>query len=159
MHLGNGDITDWKITFVDTGLKANIGERLVKVKKYLEGEEMFFANYADGLTNLDFNEQFEFFKKSGKTACFLCSKPSQSFHVVKLAENNLVKELKYVRDSDVVINAGFFIFKHNIFDYIKDGEELVMEPFQRTDGKRTTHRLSAMTVLVHGHIQGTPGIK
>ena len=70
MHLKSGDITDWKITFVDTGLKSNIGERLVKVKKYLEGEEMFLANYADGLTNLDFNKQYEFFMKSGKIACF-----------------------------------------------------------------------------------------
>jgi glucose-1-phosphate cytidylyltransferase len=131
LHPEKGDLVDWKITFVDTGLKSNIGERLVKVKKYLEGEEMFLANYADGLTNLDFNEQLEFFKKSGKTACFLCSKPSQSFHVVKLAENNLVTELKYVRDSDVLINAGFFIFKREIFDYIKAHEELVMEPFQR----------------------------
>ena len=129
--LEKGDITDWKITLVDTGLKSNIGERLVKVKQYLEGEEVFLANYADGLTNLDFNEQFEFFKKSGKIACFLCSKPTQSFHVVKLAENNRVTELKYVRDSDVIINAGFFIFKQAIFDFIKDGEELVMEPFQR----------------------------
>ncbi len=136
LHLKSGDITDWKITFVDTGLKSNIGERLVKVKKYLEGEEMFLANYADGLTNLDFNQQYEFFMKSGKIACFLCSKPSQSFHIVELGENNLVTDLKYVRDSDVIINAGFFIFKQEIFDYIKDGEELVIEPFQRLMKKR-----------------------
>lgn len=131
LHLKSGDITDWKITFVDTGLKSNIGERLVKVKKYLEGEEVFLANYADGLTNLDFNKQYESFMKSGKIASFLCSKPSQSFHIVELAENNLVTDLKYVRDSDVIINAGFFIFKQEIFDYIKEGEELVIEPFQR----------------------------
>lgn len=64
LHLENGDITDWNVSFVDTGLKANIGERLLKVRKYLDGEEMFLANYADGLTNLDFNKQFEFFKEA-----------------------------------------------------------------------------------------------
>lgn len=131
LHLENGDIADWRITFVDTGLKSNIGERLLKVKRYLEDEEAFLANYADGLTDLDFNEQYAFFRKSGKTACFLCSRPSQSFHVVELGKDSLVRKLQFVRDSDVVINAGFFIFKRNIFDFIRDGEELVMEPFQR----------------------------
>ena len=46
------DIDDWKITFVDTGLTANIGMRLKTVQPYLEGEEMFLANYSDGLSDL-----------------------------------------------------------------------------------------------------------
>ena len=29
------------------------------------------------------------------------------------------------------INAGFLIFKNEFFNYIKDGEELVDEPFER----------------------------
>ena len=44
----NRDIDDWTITFADTGLNSNIGERLIAVRKYLEGEDIFFANYADG---------------------------------------------------------------------------------------------------------------
>ena len=52
IELQKSDIADWKITFVDTGLRANIGQRLKAVEKYLEGEEMFLANYSDGLTNL-----------------------------------------------------------------------------------------------------------
>jgi glucose-1-phosphate cytidylyltransferase len=131
LHLENSDIADWKISFVDTGLRSNIGQRLAKVKKYLENEEIFLANYADGLTNLYLPDQIEFFKKSGKTACFLCSKPSQSFHIVRLGEDSIVRELEYIRDSDVIINAGFFIFSRAIFGYIKDGEELVEAPFQR----------------------------
>ena len=50
--LENNDIEDWNITFVDTGLHANIGERLVAVRRYVEDEEMFLANYSDGLTDL-----------------------------------------------------------------------------------------------------------
>src|SRR5215467_843913 len=52
MTNGGRDITDWKITFVDTGLKSNIGQRLQAVEKYLQGEEMFLANYSDGLSGL-----------------------------------------------------------------------------------------------------------
>jgi len=55
LSLENNDIEDWNITFVDTGLHANIGERLVAVRRYVEDEEIFLANYSDGLTNLDLN--------------------------------------------------------------------------------------------------------
>ncbi len=37
LSLENNDIEDWNITFVDTGLHANIGQRLVAVRRYLEG--------------------------------------------------------------------------------------------------------------------------
>ena len=45
------DIDDWKITFVDTGLHSTIADRLRLVEPYLNGEEMFLANYSDGLTD------------------------------------------------------------------------------------------------------------
>ena len=38
------------------------------------------------------------------------------------------------READLWINGGFFAFKREIFDYLKDGEELVEEPFQRLIG-------------------------
>jgi NDP-sugar pyrophosphorylase family protein len=47
----NSDIDDWRITFVDTGVQANIGQRLRAVQPYVEGEELFLANYSDGLTD------------------------------------------------------------------------------------------------------------
>src|SRR5215475_6760042 len=45
------DIDDWKITFVDTGLRSNIGMRLKAVEPLLRDEEMFLANYSDGVTD------------------------------------------------------------------------------------------------------------
>lgn len=131
LHLEKCDITDWKITFADTGLRSNIGQRLKAVEKYLAGEDMFLANYSDGLTSLVLPNLIDFFVDSGKTACFLCVKPSQSFHVVSLKEGGLIHDIKYVRDSDILINGGYFIFRKEIFDYIRDGEELVQEPFKR----------------------------
>jgi len=131
IELQQSDIADWKITFVDTGLTANIGQRLKAVEKYLEGEDMFLANYSDGLTNCPLPELIDSVAKSGKIACFLCAKPSQSFHVVELEAGNSVKSIQSVRKSDIRINAGFFVFRKEIFNYIKPGEELVVEPFQR----------------------------
>ncbi|MCM0083333.1 glucose-1-phosphate cytidylyltransferase [Geomonas sp. Red32] len=129
--LEQSDIADWNITCVDTGLKSNIGQRFKAVEKYLAGEEYFLANYADGLCDLHLPDLVETFKKSGKVGCFLCVKPSQSFSVVSIGEGRRVEKIEYVQDSEMYINGGFFIFHRDIFQYINDGEELVVEPFQR----------------------------
>jgi len=125
------DIQDWKITFVDTGLQTNIGQRLKKVQHLLQGEELFLANYSDGLTNLPLPGMIEAFKQSGKVAAFVCAPPSQTFHVVKLSDGNRVADIVPVRESGLLINGGFFVFRNRIFDYLKEGEDLVAQPFAR----------------------------
>lgn len=131
LHLQNSDIADWGITFVDTGLRSNIGQRLKAVERYLSGDEMFLANYSDGVTNLSLPDMTDYFIRSGKIGCFLCVKPPHSFHVVTLNGDNRINSIQYVRNTDILINGGFFAFRKEIFDYIKPGEELVVEPFKR----------------------------
>ena len=131
IELQNSDISDWSITFVDTGIRANIGQRLMAVRKHLEDEEMFLANYSDGLTDYPLCRMIDIFKASQKTGCFLCVKPSQTFHVVKLGNDDCVESIQYVRSTDIVINGGFFVFRNEVFNYIGEGEELVEQPFQR----------------------------
>ena len=131
IQLSNSDIADWKITFVDTGLTSNIGQRFKAVEKYLEGEEVFLANYSDGLTDLHLPDMIDNFYKQDKIASFLCVKPSQSFHIVSTQENGVVNNILDVKEANIRINGGFFIFKKDIFNYINSGEELVCEPFQR----------------------------
>jgi len=85
-HLLKTDIHDWKITFADTGMKSNIGMRLKAVEKYLSDlgpEDMFLANYADGLSDAPLDKVIQFFKDSDKTACFICVKPQQTFHYIR----------------------------------------------------------------------------
>jgi glucose-1-phosphate cytidylyltransferase len=131
IHLYNHDIDDWKITFVDTGVNANLGQRLMAVRRYLDGEDEFMANYSDGLSDLDLNLYLDNFHKKGKVASFLCVRPSQSFHLVNFDEDGNVNELVPVGGSEIWINGGFFVFKKEIFNYMKEGEELVQEPFCR----------------------------
>ncbi len=128
------DIDDWKITFADTGLNSNIGMRLKAVEKYLDDlddNDIFMANYADGLSDAPLDKMLDFFIKSNKTACFLCVKPAQSFHYVHLEEDGTVNSIQDTTNTGLTVNGGYFIFKKRIFDYIGDGEELVHEPFQR----------------------------
>ena len=44
-------LTIGRSPFVDTGCRSTIADRLRLVEPYLEGEEMFLANYSDGLTD------------------------------------------------------------------------------------------------------------
>lgn len=131
LHLANSDIHDWKITFVDTGLNSNIGQRLQAVEKHLAGEEMFLANYTDGLTDLPLPKLIDYFSHLKKTACFLSIRPNQSFHVVSIQNGGAVRDIQDLGKSGIWINGGFFIFRHEIFRHINPGEELVHEPFQR----------------------------
>ena len=131
IHLYNHDIEDWKITFVDTGLSANIGQRLMAVRDHLDGDDEFMANYSDGLSDLDLNVYVDQFRQQNKTASFLCVRPSQSFHLVNFNGNGDVDGLLPVWKSEVWINGGFFIFQKDVFNYMREGEELVQEPFYR----------------------------
>jgi glucose-1-phosphate cytidylyltransferase len=130
-ELLSSDIADWKITFVDTGQSSNIGERLALVKEHLAGEEVFLANYADGLTDLPLPKQLEHFKQHGAVASFLCCKPNLSYHAVSTDPAGLVTGFSDIVESGVRVNGGFFVFRQEIFKYLHEGEELVLEPFQR----------------------------
>jgi glucose-1-phosphate cytidylyltransferase len=136
IQLANSDIDDWKIHFVDTGLTANIGQRLKAVEKYLDGEEVFLANYSDNLTDLPLQRLIDFFHKENKIAAFLCSRPNVSFHLVSASDDGSVQNIQDVIRSGFWINGGFFVFKKDIFKYIKPKEDLVMEPFQRLINER-----------------------
>lgn len=133
VELLHSDIHDWRITFADTGINSNIGQRLKAVEKYLEGEEEFLANYSDGLTDMFLPRQLQHFRQHDKIASFLCVRPNLSYHLVSLQHGNgsLVSEIHAINNGSVRINGGSFIFKRKIFDYIHDKEELVIEPFQR----------------------------
>ncbi len=133
LDLQNSDIQDWRITFADTGIESNIGQRLKAVEKYLEGETEFLANYSDGLTDLHLPQQIDHFRKHDKVASFLAVCPNMSYHTVSLeeGEGNLVSAIHAINNGSVRINGGFFIFKTSIFDYMRDKEELVNGPFER----------------------------
>jgi glucose-1-phosphate cytidylyltransferase len=131
MQLMNRDIEEWTITFADTGMQSNIGQRLRAVRHYLEGEEVFLANYADGLSDLPLPDAIAHFHAKKAIACFLTVKPSQSFDIVRTGPGDAVEALEHVTKADLWVNAGFFTLRHEIFDYLREGEELVYEPFQR----------------------------
>jgi glucose-1-phosphate cytidylyltransferase len=130
------DIEDWRITFIDTGTSSNIGQRLMRVRHLLAGEKMFLANYADGLSDLDLDKYLRWFEERGTIASFVSIPAPHTFHVVDADEEHHVRGLTLVSESKVRVNGGFFAFRTALFDYIHEGEELVVEPFARLARER-----------------------
>jgi glucose-1-phosphate cytidylyltransferase len=130
LQLLSSDIDDWNITFVDTGTLSNIGQRLKAVEPYLEGESVFLANYSDGLSDLALDSYIDHFLARDKVGSFLAVRPPQSYHLVSF-DGDLVAGVRPIGKSDLWVNGGFFVFRSEIFEHMRDGEELVEQPFQR----------------------------
>jgi len=136
VELMNRDLDDWKITFVDTGLHSNIGQRLMRVRKYVADEDVFLANYSDGVSDLPLDQLVADFHARNVVASFASVNSAHTFHTVTSDDEGTVTGMGPLRQSTVWINGGFFIFRRTIFDYINEGDELVEAPFERLIAKR-----------------------
>ena len=133
VELFNSDIQDWRITFADTGTNSNIGQRLKAVERYLEGEEEFLANYSDGLSDLPLPQQLAHFQPAREDRQLSVRATESELPHGFAAGGEMEPGLGHPRHQQraVRINGGFFVFKKKIFDYIREKEELVNEPFHR----------------------------
>jgi glucose-1-phosphate cytidylyltransferase len=122
---------DWRVTLIDTGVWRNIGQRLMAVRHLVEGEEVFLANYSDGLTDAPLPDMVDQLKKSGKVGCFIAVRPPFNFHLTEFDAQGTVTRMRSSCESEIWINGGYFVFRREIFDYMRPGEELVVEPFNR----------------------------
>jgi glucose-1-phosphate cytidylyltransferase len=136
IRLLNSDIDEWNITFADTGIQSNIAERLKAVEPHLAGEELFLANYADGLTDLWLPDYLDAFRRRSQLASFVAVRSPESFHVARIDDDDFCTAIEPIADADIWFNAGYFIFRPEIFGYINEGEELVEEPFARLVAER-----------------------
>ncbi|MGC2639230.1 MAG: sugar phosphate nucleotidyltransferase [Acidobacteriaceae bacterium] len=132
----NTDIDDWTVTFVETGATANVGERLKAVEPYLDGEEVFLANYGDGLSDVPLNLMMAEFERRDVIASLLLVQPTATLDLVHAEPDGCVSDICQLTRTDIWINGGFFIMRKEIFEHIMPGEELVREPLQRIIAKR-----------------------
>jgi glucose-1-phosphate cytidylyltransferase len=131
VQLFKTDISAWRITFVDTGLHSAIGERLRRVRRFVEDEEMFLANYADVFTNVPLPDMVSRFAATDAVISLLAVPPTSSHHVVDVDENGLITQVTPVRDLRQWENGGYFVIRPEIFDHLYEGEDLVEDAIVR----------------------------
>jgi glucose-1-phosphate cytidylyltransferase len=127
IELLGSDISDWRITFVDTGIDTAIGERLRRVRQYLCDDELFLANYGDVLTDAPMDAIVERVLASDAVGSILAVSPQDSFHVVEVGGDNRVSGFTPVARMNMRINGGYFVLRQSIFDYLNEGDDLVMD--------------------------------
>ena len=136
VELFKTDISDWRITFVDTGLHSEIGERLRRVRRFVEGEEMFLANYADVFTDAPLPDMISRFAASDAVVSLLAVPPQSSHHVVDIDDSGVITQVMPVRELRQWENGGYFVLRPEIFDYLHEGEDLVGDAIPRLVQRR-----------------------
>jgi glucose-1-phosphate cytidylyltransferase len=114
LELMSSDIDDWRITFVDSGLHANIGQRLLAVRKHVQDEELFLASYSDCVTDAPLPRLIEDFRSRGKTGSFLSVRPAVPGHFIAQQDNGLVRSITLPKESGLWVNSGYFILRPEI---------------------------------------------
>jgi glucose-1-phosphate cytidylyltransferase len=142
INMHSTDISDWNIAFIDTGLSSSIGERLMRVRQYVQDEEIFLANYADTLTDAPLDQMIDVFRASGATASMVAVPPVSTHHVVEIDDAGQVTGVREVRELMQFENGGYFILRQGIFDALVEGEDMVPEAFGRLlkEGKLIAQR-------------------
>ncbi|MCL2092337.1 MAG: glucose-1-phosphate cytidylyltransferase [Micrococcales bacterium] len=135
------DVSQWTITFCDTGADTAIGERLRRVRPHLGDDPVFLANYGDGLSDVDVNDLVARLP-ADHVGSLLAVRPQDSFHVVKIDDDDALIGLESVAEADMRVNGGFFVLRQEIFDYLDPGDDLVLDACVRAakDHRFTAHR-------------------
>ena len=134
----------WNVTLIDTGLNTQTGGRVLRAKKYV-GNEPFMLTYGDGVSDIDINKLVEFHKAHGKIGTMTSVQPEGRFGALVFDKMNSVNSfIEKPKGDGSWINAGFFVFEPEFFDYIKGGDSTILEraPFEdlAKDGELYTYK-------------------
>jgi glucose-1-phosphate cytidylyltransferase len=137
VELLSSDISEWRITFVDTGIDTAIGERLRRVRTHLDDDEVFLANYGDVLTDAPIDQLIEQTLATDAVGSLLAVPPEGSFHVVEIGDGSRISGFTPATEMNLRINGGYFVLRQAIFDYLWEGDDLVMDACVRAsaDGR------------------------
>ena len=123
-HLENGNEKDnFKITFVDTGLKTLPGERILLCKKYIPPSDThFMVTYGDGVTDLPINAVVAFNKKQKTMGTITGVHPRSKYGLVQVSSDSKVQSFVEKPILSDWVNGGFMIFHKKFFKYLEKGE-------------------------------------
>jgi glucose-1-phosphate cytidylyltransferase len=134
LHLGNGNVPellgdnreDWSITFANTGLETNTGGRIKRLEPYL-ADDLFFATYGDGVSDIDLRTLLEFHRSHGRVATVSVVQPRLTLGVLDVDGQQRVTRFEEKPLMNGWVNGGFFVFDRRIFGFLDDQTDLERE--------------------------------
>ncbi len=114
---------NFKITFVDTGLKTLPGERILRCQKYIPKKDThFMVTYGDGVTDLNIKKVFEFHKKQKTIGTITGVHPHSKYGLVQLSEDCKIKSFVEKPVLSEWVNGGYMVFHKTVFKYLEVGK-------------------------------------
>lgn len=122
MTVHNQHAEPWKVTLVDTGDHSMTGGRLLRVKKYLQDEDMFCFTYGDGVGNVNIHELVEYHKSHHKLATLTAVTPPGRFGALDINAGKIQSFKEKPKGDGALINGGFFVLSPKVIDLIHDDD-------------------------------------
>jgi glucose-1-phosphate cytidylyltransferase len=133
---------DWKVAVVDTGVETMTGGRLLRLRRWLEGEP-FMVTYGDGVGDVDIAALLRFHRAHGRLATVTAVRPPARFGGLVFDGDRVCEFSEKPQAAEGWINGGFFVFEPGVLDYL-DGDASVLEraPLERLarDGELHAYR-------------------
>lgn len=120
---------DFDVSFVDTGENTQTGGRIKRAEKEINSQT-FFANYCDGLSDINLHALLEHHKKMGRIATLTGVHPMSRFGIIEI-DSGLAKSFKEKPRLEGIVNGGYFVFNQRIFDYLDENSVLEEEPLKK----------------------------
>lgn len=139
-HGGDHAEGDWNVTVVDTGPLTMTGGRVSRVAEHIDGR--FFVTYGDGLADVDISTLLAFHEEHSRLATVTTIRPLSRFGVMDLDTAGVVERFREKPQTEDYVNAGFFIFEPEVFEYLDDECVLEQEPLEALarDGQLMAYR-------------------
>jgi glucose-1-phosphate cytidylyltransferase len=126
-EIGAGAVEeDWRVTLAETGTEAMTGCRVKRIEKYITGDD-FLLTYGDGVADVDIAELVRFHRAHGKIGTVSAVQPPGRFGEIYLDGFQVVEFNEKPLVSRGHINGGFFVFKRQVFEHLRDDPGLVLE--------------------------------
>jgi glucose-1-phosphate cytidylyltransferase len=117
----------WRITLLDTGEETMTGGRVKRAQPYV-GSEPFMLTYGDGVSNVDLDRLDAHHRRHGGAMTMTAVQPDGRFGTFEAnADGRVTRFLEKPQGDGSWINGGFFVCEPRIFDYIPDGDGIVLE--------------------------------
>ena len=122
------DESGWQITAAETGPEAMTGARVRKIKKYIGSDANFMLTYGDGVADIDLKALLRFHEQHGRLMTVTGVRPPGRFGEITSEPGGQVRSFnEKPQVSGGRISGGFFVCRREIFDYLPEGDDLVLE--------------------------------
>ena len=139
-----GEIPDWKVNLIDTGLATNTGGRIKRLAPYL-GNQSFLMSWGDGVCDINLRELLAFHRSHGKLATLTAVRPPARFGHFELEGDQITEFSEKPQAKEGWINGAFFVLEPGVMDYIEGDEtQWEREPLENLakDGQLMAYKYS-----------------